>query len=49
MAMGLLYMLVLWLKVCYMGFWIHWFRDHDAIISNGTVTIGRTLLVGVGH
>ena len=24
-------------------------RDHDATIPNGTVTIGRTSLVGVGH
>jgi hypothetical protein len=29
--------------------WIYWFRDLDAIISNGLVTIGRTSLVGVGH
>ena len=35
-------------RVCYIGLWIHWFRDHDATISNGTVTIGRTSLVGVG-
>jgi hypothetical protein len=31
------------------GLWIHWFRDLDATIPNGTVTIGRTSLVGVGH
>ena len=49
MAMGLLYMLALWSKVCYTGLWIHWFRDHDATIPNGTVTIGQTSLVGVGH
>ena len=47
--MGLLYMLALWSKVCYTGLWIDWFRDHDATIPNGTVTIGRTPLVGVGH
>jgi hypothetical protein len=35
--------------VCYTGLWIHWFRDHDATIPNGSVTIGRTSLVGVGH
>ena len=35
--------------VCYTGLWIHWFRDHGATIPNGTVTIGRTSLVGVGH
>ena len=29
--------------------WIHWFRAHDATIHNGTVTIGRTSLVSVGH
>jgi hypothetical protein len=31
------------------GLWIHWFRDLDATIPNGSVTIGRMLLVGVGH
>ena len=31
------------------GLWIHWFRDHDATIPNGTVTIAQTSLVGVGH
>jgi hypothetical protein len=35
--------------VCYTGLWIHWFRDLDVTISNGSVTTGRTLLVGVGH
>ena len=35
--------------VCYTGLWIHWFYDHDATILNGTVTIGRTSLVGVSH
>ena len=49
MAMGLLYMLALWSKVCYTGLWIHWFHNHDATIPNGTVTIGRTSLVSVGH
>ena len=49
MAMSLLYMLTLWSKVCYTGLWIHWFRDHDTTIPNGTVTIGHTSLVGVGH
>jgi hypothetical protein len=29
--------------------WIHWFRDLDVTISNGSVTTGRTSLVGVGH
>ena len=33
----------------YTGLWIHWFRDHDATILNGTVTIRRTSLVSVGH
>jgi hypothetical protein len=27
---------------------IHWFRDLDATIPNGSVTTGRTSLVGVG-
>jgi hypothetical protein len=35
--------------VCYMGLWIYWFRDHDANIPNGSVTIGQTSLVGVGN
>jgi hypothetical protein len=35
--------------VCYTGHWIHWFRDHGATIPNGSVTIGWTSLVGVGH
>jgi hypothetical protein len=35
--------------VYYTGFWINWFRDLGAIIHNGSVTIGRTSLVGVGH
>ena len=26
-----------------------WFHNHDATIPNGTVIIGRTLLVGMGH
>jgi hypothetical protein len=28
---------------------MHWFRDLDATIPNGSVTTGRTSLVGVGH
>jgi hypothetical protein len=32
-----------------MRLWIHWFRDFDATIPNGLVTIRRTSLVGVGH
>jgi hypothetical protein len=40
---------ILWSNVCYTGLWIHWFRDHSAIISNGSVTIGWMSLVGVGH
>ena len=48
--MGLLYRLHIMVKcVCYIGLWIHWFRDHNAIIPNSTVTIGQTLLGGVGH
>jgi hypothetical protein len=35
--------------VCYTGLWIYWFRDHDATILNGSITIERTSLVGVGH
>jgi hypothetical protein len=35
--------------MCYMGLWIHWFHDYGATLSNGSVTIGWTLLVGVGH
>ena len=50
MAMGLLYRLHSMVKhVYYTGLWIHWFCDNDATIPNGTVTIGRTSLVGVGH
>ena len=50
MIMGLLYRLHIMVKrVYYTGLWIHWFHDHNAIIPNGTVTIGRTPLVGVGH
>jgi hypothetical protein len=50
MARGLLYTLALWSNVCVIrGFWIHWFRDHGATIPNGSVTIGRTSLIGVGH
>jgi hypothetical protein len=50
MVMGLLDKLHIMVKcVCYTGLWIHWFRDFDAAISNGSVTIGRTSLVGVGH
>ena len=40
MAMGLLYRLHIMVKcVYYTGLWIHWVRDHDITISNGTVTI----------
>jgi hypothetical protein len=35
--------------VCYMGLWIHWFRDLGATIPNGLVTIEQTSLVGVDH
>jgi hypothetical protein len=28
---------------------MHWFCDLDATIPNGSVTTGRTSLVGVGH
>jgi hypothetical protein len=31
------------------GLWFHWIRDLDATISNGSITIGRMSLVGVGH
>ena len=49
-AMGLLYRQNIMVKrVCYTGLWIYWFRDHDAAIPNGMVTIGRTSLIGVGH
>jgi hypothetical protein len=37
---------VLWSCVCYTGIWIHWFRDLYATILNGSVTTGRTSLVG---
>jgi hypothetical protein len=44
------------IHVCYMakcvyftGLWIHWFHNHGATIPNGSVTIGWTLLVSVGH
>jgi hypothetical protein len=35
--------------VCYTGLWIHWFHDLDATIPNGSVTIGQTSFIGVGH
>jgi hypothetical protein len=35
--------------VCYTGLWIHWFRDLGTTIPNGSLTTGRTSLVGVGH
>jgi hypothetical protein len=35
--------------VCCTGLWIHWFCDPGATIPNGSVTIGWTSLVGVGH
>jgi hypothetical protein len=41
-------MLVLWSNVCYVGLLIHWFRDPSASIFNGSITIGRASLVGVG-
>ena len=50
MAMGLLYRLHIMVKrLYYTGLWIYWFHDHDATIPNGTVTIRRMSLVGVGH
>ena len=50
MAMGLLNKLYIMVKcVYYTGLWIHWFRDHDTTIPNGTITIGRMLLACVGH
>ena len=50
MAMGLLYRVHIMVKrVCYTGLQIHWFHDHDATIPNGTIIIGWTSLVGVGH
>jgi hypothetical protein len=50
MAMGLLYRLHIIVEcVCYTGLWIHWFCDLGSTVSNGSVTIGRTSLVGVGH
>jgi hypothetical protein len=48
--MSLLYKLRIMVKcVCYTGLWIHWFRDLGATIPNGSVIIGRTPLVSVGH
>jgi hypothetical protein len=35
--------------VYYTGFWIHWFHDLDATIPNGSVIIGHTSFVDVGH
>jgi hypothetical protein len=35
--------------VCYTELWINWFCDLDATIPNGSVTIGWTSLVGIGH
>jgi hypothetical protein len=29
--------------------WIYWFRDLDATIPNGSITIRRMSLVGMGH
>jgi hypothetical protein len=40
---------ILWSNVCYTRLRSHWFHDHSAIISNGSVIIGWTPLVGVGH
>jgi hypothetical protein len=34
--------------VCYIGLWIHWFRNLGAT-PNGSITIEQTSLVGVGH
>ena len=49
-AMSLLYRLHIMVKrVYYTGLWIHWVRDRDATILNGTVIIGWMLLVDVGH
>ena len=49
-AIGLLYRLHIMVKcVCYTGHLIHWFRDYSVTSPNGSVTIGRTSLVGVGH
>jgi hypothetical protein len=48
--MGLLYRLHIMVKcVCYIGLWIHWFRDHSATIPIDLVTIGQTSLVSVCH
>jgi hypothetical protein len=48
--MGLLNRLHIMVKcVCYMGLWIHWFRDPGATIPNGSVIIRQTPLVGVGY
>jgi hypothetical protein len=35
--------------LCHTGLWIHWFRDLDATIPNGSVTIGQMSLIGVSH
>jgi hypothetical protein len=35
--------------MCYMGLWIHWFRDPSTTIPNDSVTIGRTSLVSMGY
>jgi hypothetical protein len=35
--------------MCYTRLWIYWFCDFGATIPNGSVTIGRTSLVGVAH
>jgi hypothetical protein len=32
-----------------MGLWIHWFRDLEATIPNGSFTTGWMSLVGVGY
>jgi hypothetical protein len=41
-------MLALWSNMCVMRvLWIHWFRDLNATIPNGSVTTGRTSLVVV--
>jgi hypothetical protein len=48
--MGLLYKLCIMIKcVYYTRLWIHWFCDLGATIPNGSVTIGQTSLVDMGH
>jgi hypothetical protein len=35
--------------VCYMGLWIYCFLDLGVIIPKGSVIIGRTSLINMGH